>query len=166
MLKKVILFNLIFVFTAAAEAMLQENDLFDIGDQVYAVSDRQSFLSFTFGRVGKIIDLNEVNMLTVHFEDGDTQTYSRDDLYVSEGCLSTDVMRTSRSRVCVSNEVSIDIDLSSGDPLIAFTRYRARVLAINESQNSIVVEFLPSTAAMLSQSRPVVYSVDEIIRIF
>ena len=108
MLKKIILFSLAFVFTVATEAALQEDNLFDIGNQVYAISDRQLSFPFTFGRVGEIIDLNEVNMLTVQFEDGDTQTYRRDDLYVSEGCL-----RTFRGRVCVRGEALIDIYLPS-----------------------------------------------------
>ena len=185
MLKKIVLFSLPFVFTVAAEGAFQEDSLIGFGDQVYVVDDNnQLSIPFTFGRSGEVIGLGEVfdsknnasgplfiSSVLVQFDDNSEQIYNGSnvsDIYVSEGCLPTDPMKTARSEVCVSEEeVFIDIHLPSlfGDPLITFSgNPKARVLAVNRSTNSIMVEFLTSEASILSQGRPVVYSVNDLTK--
>ena len=149
--------------------MVQENDL-DIGDEVYVVDSNQPSLPFTFGRAGEVIDLDDgagplaITLVTIQFND-DIQTYNNGDLYIPSGCLPTDAFKTGRSEVCVSESIPIDIYLPSlfADALIPFAEApRARVLAVNKSRNSIMIRFLELTAGLLSQGRPVVYSVDDI----
>ena len=177
MLRKIILFSLPFVFTVAAEAALQENGPFGIGDEVYVVDSHQPSQLFTLGRVGEVIDINNgagplaITMLKVQFDNSDIQTYNNgdlNDLYVSEGCLPADAFRTGKSEVCVSENIPINIHLisDSGDVHISLSGYpQARILAINKSNKSIMVRFLEfTTADLLSGGRPVVYSVDDITK--
>ncbi len=174
MLKKMILFSFAFIFAVAAEAMSQESQEdspFDIGNQVYAIDDSPSLLPFTFGRVGEVIGLNDeeveeetITTVTVDFnidnddtQIDDIQIYDSDDLYIPEGCLFTITGR----HVCVSEHASININLSSlyGDIHISFVGpVSSRVLAINKSKRSIMVQF--TTPNRLNGNRPVVYSVD------
>ena len=193
MLKKMILFNLAFIFAVAAEAMPQEDQedsLFNIGDRVYVIdSDNPSPLPFIFGKAGEIVGVSvgesisdadpmttiiaQFTNLTARFND-DThryeiyeeiyeEIYDSTDLYISKGCVNT-----IGGRVCVSTQVAIDIHLPSfmGDHLIHFGGApSAKVLAVNESKRSIMVGFIePVVNLYVGQNTPIVYSLDDVAR--
>ena len=164
-----ILFGLSFIFIVSIEILAYEqNSLYShrIGDQFYViVDDNNSPTPFTFGRQGRAtgfiepIDRQFTNpSVFIQFNDGNIQLYYISDVYIPRGCLPIEVIETTRSEVCVSEDVLVDTNY----PLPG-SKVKARVLAINRS--SVMVEFITIEARALSQNKPVVFSINDITKI-
>ena len=166
MLKKVVLFIFCFTFTVISYATVQEDsDQPRIGDEVYTVNDSPSGLPFTFGQASRVVDLDTASgLVTVQFDNDDIETHDSSEIYVSEGCLASGMQNFGRE-ICVSQNVFINIDLRTltGDALIPFMGPpEGVILGINKNTSRIMIQFVESTARLLSLSRPVVYSVNDV----